>query len=90
LESAGVGDYITLYRGISTSTGSGIAQSTATNNVAESWSVISRKASYFSAGSGNILEERIKTSRILSTGLTGFGSITEGEFVVLNDSPATK
>jgi len=81
------GDTVTLYRGIKTEKSYVKGQAINYNgNAIESWSVDYDAASAFGKSDGRmygaVLAMDVPVENIFSTAMTGFGCITEGEFVI--------
>lgn len=82
LAQAGFPPYVTLYRGLDL--GDEVARGTQCayrGNTIESWTVDTTVADDFGY---NVVAMRVPRSSILSSCRTGFGCLTEGEFVILD------
>jgi hypothetical protein len=89
----GPDDMITLFRGVKLGgNGSSLAKTGAKvvyhGNVLESWSVSYSVAKDFAKGSmGRVVCMKIPVRNILCTSRTGFGCLSEGEYVVIDNIP---
>jgi len=97
LKTAGYksGDTVTLYRGyIGGGRGTTIPDRDTDvdyhGNAMESWSILPSIASSFGRHPkrGRVLSMNVPVENVLSTATTGFGCLTEGEFVVLGGIPS--
>lgn len=92
-------DTIQLYRGITYDRNPGDRMYSTLNyqgNSMESWSVSDSAAQKFATNEGyydmygEVVSMAVPVSSIVSTAITGFGCLTEGEFVIAGNAPGSK